>query len=109
MTSGGNLNPATLSRATGRTGSHGDVSPLQPRSTTAQARTARFGARFALNATEPSELSRKVSSPESVDDRPELKIAARAVSGMFALFVRLHGADVDSVHAVTMYALGDES
>src|SRR5664280_168471 len=56
-----------------------------------------------------SELSRKVSSPESVDDRPELKIAARAVSGMFALFVRLHGADVDSVHAVTMYALGDES
>src|SRR5664280_822864 len=53
MTSGGNLNPATLSRATGRTGSHGDVSPLQPRSTTAQARTARFGARFALNATEP--------------------------------------------------------
>ena len=32
---------------------HGDVSPLQPRSTTAQARTARFGARFAPNATEP--------------------------------------------------------
>ena len=34
-----------------------DVSPLQPRSTTAQVRTARFGARFALNATEPSFLT----------------------------------------------------
>src|ERR1035441_10697151 len=53
MNSGGNLNPANAEPGDRTDGSHGDVSPLQPRSTTAQARTARFGARFALNATEP--------------------------------------------------------